>query len=501
MVCSPGVMQACYDGPAGTEDAGACHAGMQTCAMNGTWGNCAGEVTPQPRTCANMPGVSCDGIDCVLWSIGFAGGGVGPIAATLDGGVVVAAHLAAAMSLGKVMVPIGDVTAKLNPDGTAAWATPVAALALTTDPSGNVYGAGITGAAISIGMSAIPPSQYVYKLDALGNVVWARSIAGLAANGSLSTYGGPTAIAAAPNGDIILGGVYAKTSIDLGDGPIALVSGNPTAYVARLKPDGSGTMASTGSYWTLTFPAVKHGYAWIGPFVGVGGMNATSVVFNVGLSPTVGGATLTQGNIGVALISATGSLQGAHDYGDTKGQTVLSANVSQDNTLIFTGSYLGTLKAGPTQTLTAVSMAPTLINSTSIYGDGFVVAMNQFSQNVRLAVGFGTAGHATGALVDSQGGIILGGTFTGTASLGAGPLNAAQGTAVLLAKFKPDGSPDWSRAFSHPQEDALWPYLAVSPDASSWLGGYTGIWPLDFGAGPINTMANPSAGFLAHFAP
>jgi hypothetical protein len=214
-----------------------------------------------------------------------------------------------------------------------------------------------------------------------------------------------------------------------------LVGGNPTAYVARLKPDGSGTMATSGPYWTLTFPAVKHGSTWIGPFVGVGGMNATSVVFNVGLSPTIGGANLTQGNIGVALLSATGSLDGAQDYGDSKGQIVLSANVSQDNTVIFTGSYLGTINAGGGggKMLTAVSTAPTLVNANSIYGDGFVIAWNQFSQSVRLAI-------------DSQGGLVIGGTFTGMANLGAGTLDAAQGTAVLLAKFKPDGSIAWNRA-------------------------------------------------------
>jgi hypothetical protein len=56
--CTPGATRSCYDGPSGTEGIGICHAGTQTCDLNGTtaaWGPCLGEVLPS----ADM----CDGID------------------------------------------------------------------------------------------------------------------------------------------------------------------------------------------------------------------------------------------------------------------------------------------------------------------------------------------------------------------------------------------------------------------------------------------------------
>jgi hypothetical protein len=56
--CMPGATRSCYDGPAGTQGVGICHAGTQTCNLVGTdasWGPCVGEVLPAPDM--------CDGID------------------------------------------------------------------------------------------------------------------------------------------------------------------------------------------------------------------------------------------------------------------------------------------------------------------------------------------------------------------------------------------------------------------------------------------------------
>jgi concanavalin A-like lectin/glucanase superfamily protein/slime mold repeat-containing protein len=51
---------ACYTGPAGTLDVGACHAGTATCS-NGLPGACAGEVTPASEVCDAVDN-DCDGL-------------------------------------------------------------------------------------------------------------------------------------------------------------------------------------------------------------------------------------------------------------------------------------------------------------------------------------------------------------------------------------------------------------------------------------------------------
>jgi hypothetical protein len=508
-MCSPGSTQPCYDGLAGTEDAGTCHAGTQTCAADGTsWGACGGEVTPPPRTCANAPGVSCDGIDCVLWAIGLVGGDVSALAPSPDGSVVIAGNAAAPMQLGKMTLPMGSFIAKINPDGTAAWANPTFANVLAVDSSGNVLCAGTTGTTIQIGKTTIPVSQYVLKLAPSGGVLWARSIAGSSGNASMNIYGGPTSIASSPDGDVLLGGVFTQTSVNFGDGPVPLLGGGATAYVAKLSgKDGSGKMATAGAQWTQTFPPALHGYTWLGPFVGAAASGHVSVLMNFGGgSVVVAGHTLNGGggaDIGLVTFSSAGGLEGTQAFGDDKDQLVLGATVGADGTVVFTGNFLGTIDPGGGQPiLTSTSKPPSgSIIKTEYYGDGFVIARSQFNNSVRLAKGFGTAGIATGAGLDPNGGVVVTGSFTGVANLGGTSLDAAQGTAVLLAKFKSDGSLLWNRAFSHPQEDGLWPYLAVVADGSSWLSGHTDMWPLDFGSGPITSAAMPSAGFLAHFAP
>ena len=49
-VCTNGQTRSCYPGPSGTENVGECKAGTQTC-VNGQWGACQGEVTPQTEIC------------------------------------------------------------------------------------------------------------------------------------------------------------------------------------------------------------------------------------------------------------------------------------------------------------------------------------------------------------------------------------------------------------------------------------------------------------------
>src|SRR4029079_4796101 len=52
--------RSCYTGPAGSLGKGICTAGVQTC-LNGTWGVCVGEVTPQTEVCNELDD-DCDGI-------------------------------------------------------------------------------------------------------------------------------------------------------------------------------------------------------------------------------------------------------------------------------------------------------------------------------------------------------------------------------------------------------------------------------------------------------
>jgi hypothetical protein len=66
-------MIACYDGPPGTEDVGACVGGVRTCANDGSsYGDCIGQVLPAPaEDCSTPDDDDCDGManeDCVTYA-------------------------------------------------------------------------------------------------------------------------------------------------------------------------------------------------------------------------------------------------------------------------------------------------------------------------------------------------------------------------------------------------------------------------------------------------
>lgn len=62
--CAPGSIEACYDGPDGTEGVGICTPGTRSC-VDDEWGACGGAVTPVPETCLGGLDEDCDGrTDC-----------------------------------------------------------------------------------------------------------------------------------------------------------------------------------------------------------------------------------------------------------------------------------------------------------------------------------------------------------------------------------------------------------------------------------------------------
>jgi hypothetical protein len=62
LACTPGSVQPCYEGAAGTLGVGPCTGGSSTCTAAGAWGACVGQVVPSPEVCANSIDEDCNGI-------------------------------------------------------------------------------------------------------------------------------------------------------------------------------------------------------------------------------------------------------------------------------------------------------------------------------------------------------------------------------------------------------------------------------------------------------
>jgi hypothetical protein len=60
--CDPGAMRDCYTGHMDTEGVGPCVGGTQMCLQSGEWGNCVGQVLPQPEICTDGIDNNCNGM-------------------------------------------------------------------------------------------------------------------------------------------------------------------------------------------------------------------------------------------------------------------------------------------------------------------------------------------------------------------------------------------------------------------------------------------------------
>jgi len=62
-ICEYWEVRPCYSGPAGTQDVGICHGGMQGCRADGLgYGTCALEQVPEMETCSSPLDDDCDGL-------------------------------------------------------------------------------------------------------------------------------------------------------------------------------------------------------------------------------------------------------------------------------------------------------------------------------------------------------------------------------------------------------------------------------------------------------
>jgi hypothetical protein len=104
--------------------------------------------------------------------------------------------------------------------------------------------------------------------------------------------------------------------------------------------------------------------------------------------------------------------------------------------------------------------------------------------------------YAMGVAVDANNNVIVVGYFAMTANFGTGPLTSAGGYDIFLAKYSPSGTPLWSKRFGTTANDSVYG-VGVDSGGNIFL---TGCAPgaVDFGNGPV---AGLGAAFLAKFSP
>ncbi|MFT3774573.1 MAG: SBBP repeat-containing protein [Minicystis sp.] len=380
--CATGDMRSCYDGPAATENVGACKSGTQAC-MAGEWGPCTGAVLPATEACDGVDndcnGATDEGCD-PPWSRGLVSNGddgVRDIAVDLAGNVYVTGYFSSPLDFGggtltaASLLPDGFV-AKYSASGAHVWSMRFGGIyadhgyGIAVDGSGNVYVTGDYASPADFGGTMVTSPHYsdafVAKLSPAGSVLWVKSFG--------TKYGGAgTGIAADAAGNVVATGriTYDAASpvVDLGGGSKPLY-GNVDIFAVKLAPDGS-------HLWSATY-----------------GGNGLDYGFRAAL--------------------------------DSAGNVILNGEVSQTADIGNGSTGGGSLEAFVTK------LSPT--------------GAHLWSK--RFAGTGSTNGQLSAAAFDALGNVIMCGPMTGPVDLGGGPVPNGSNQDIFVAKYTPAGAYVWA---------------------------------------------------------
>lgn len=285
--------------------------------------------------------------------------------------------------------------------------------------------------------------------------------AGLPGADWVTRYGGPgddqgTAIAVAPNGDIVMVGAFTGT-MTLGGSPISSVSSRDV-WVARYAPDGS-------HLWSVRLGGLNDNY---GTGVAVDGKGDVYVVGMFYGPVNFGGGyrNIQAGGFLVKLAAASG----AYRWDRVFVADVMTVAILDANTVAIGGGFGGTVDFGGGN-LTAMGA-----------GDSYVAAYNVATGAPAWSKALNTSGgspptHEFAHIVAVGGDAIVAASFAGTATTGGNILTARGSTDILIARYHgADGTYLWSRSLQ--QGSSQGQVLSLSSIATDgdhiFLGGVMG---------------------------
>jgi hypothetical protein len=322
---------------------------------------------------------------------------------------------------------------------------------ITSDPSGNVYLAGVFNNTMSFGSFTVTSAGildiFIAKLDPSGNVIWLKT-----AGGTTSEF--PEAITLDNTGNIYLAGKY--TSGMFTSGSFTVSNTNLfDMFVAKFDASGNTLWlknASTSQNEGATAISCDvAGNIYVGGFF-------TESTFVLGTS------TLTNVNAGfedlfLAKYDASGNVIWAKSAGSSMYETVEAIVVNAAGVYI-TGDFAGPSIVFGTNTLTSAG-------STDIF-----LVQYDSNGNVMFAKREGDTGddYAECISADSFGNLYVGVGYKSTnISFGSYTYSNSGNRDMILVKYNATGSVLWSMAMTGPGDDNLHSIATVGSDV--FIGG------------------------------
>lgn len=355
-----------------------------------------------------------------------------------------------------------------------------------TDNAGNVY---ITGAYLGpadfdpdTGITSLNSNffdAYISKMDATGNLVWAKNF-----GGTNQDVGRSIAVDANDN-VYVIGDFYGSWVYDPGNGSVALNSnGYNDAFITKF--DNLGNIV-----WVKTFGGTFFEYGYGIDVDNAGNLYVTGSFWQtVDFDPGAGVNNLTaNGNSDIFLAKYTtnGDLIWAKSIGANGSNEGRSLKLDSDNNIYLTGQFSGTVDFDP-----GVGVE-NLVGASSINGfvakydeDGnYIWAEKISSTNITKGISLS---------IDTATNVYVTGSFQATATFdqGAGTidLNSNGGNDIFIAKYNENGNLYWAKGIGNSGDDSG---EGISVDILGHCyitGKFTDSIDLDPGVGSFSILSN-----------
>jgi hypothetical protein len=376
-------------------------------------------------------------------------------------------------------------------DGDFVWARGMGgtissdeARSIAVDSAGNVYTTGYFSGTVdfdpgagTVNLTSAGSNEiFVQKLDASGNLVWARGMGGTSQDDSWS-------IAVDSAGNVYTTGFFEGTAdFDPGAGTVNLTSaGIRDIFVQKL--DASGTLVwarrmggtiSSDEARSIAVDSAGNVYT-TGFFEG-------TVDFDPGAG-TVNLSSAGNNEIFVQKLDASGNFVWARRMGGTSADVGWGIAVDSAGNVYTTGYFNGTVDFDP---------GAGTVNLTSAGSFEIFVQKLDASGNLVWArrMGGTSDDFGIGIAVDSADNVYTTGTFVGTADFdpGAGTVNLTSAGIrdIFVQKLDASGTFAWARRMGGTSFDQGWG-IAVDPLGNVYTTGYfEGTVDFDPGAGTVN---------------
>lgn len=329
-------------------------------------------------------------------------------------------------------------------------------------------------------------SVWAAKFDLDGNKIWETSFTPT----NLGKFGVARGAGIDSLGNVVIAGYFTGNISDKNGITILTNNGAIDAFVAKLS-------SVDGSYiWAHNYGGNSDQLAYALSIDDKDNIFVTGAFENdIDLNGSL--KSVGQKDIFVAKIDAAGNTIKGMKFGDDKNQTGFGIAADPSGDIFVAGSFDGSVNFG--------SDMSTKI-ATSGQFDAFLVKLSgtDFTRKWDLAIGGGGTSNQTAraVAVDATGNVAITGSFQGTITLNAvSILGDPAARDIFVARFKPDGTPIWSKGFVAANEQNA---TAVAMDGAGHVivtGNLKGS--IDFGGGvPVTSMSTMSTGdvFVAKLA-